>query len=84
VSDALLPASFADRGPPAIGPPLESGVIGADLVALVASAIALGTLGRFGLRASRDACESEEQKRWREFEHAFRRHVAETSGEREP
>jgi hypothetical protein len=58
-------------------------VIGADLVALAASAIALSTLGRFGLRADRDACESEEQKRWREFEHAFRRHVAETSGERE-
>jgi hypothetical protein len=59
-------------------------VIGADVVALAASAIALSWLGRFGSRADRDTGESEEQKRWREFEREFRRHVAEASGEREP
>jgi len=59
-------------------------VIGADVVALAACAIALNGLGRIGLRADRDARESEQQRRWREFEEAFRRHVAETSGEREP
>jgi hypothetical protein len=59
-------------------------VIGADVIALAASATALSRLCRISLRLDRDGRESEEQTRWRDFEQAFRRQVSETSGEREP